>query len=644
MTDVVTGYYDSGIVGGKNKLVPSVSFQVKNTAAATVRSVQLNAVFRVIGDQQGLGSAFVRGIDASGLAPGASTPAYVLRSSLGYTGEQPRSEMLQHKEFHDVQVQVFAKQAGAVGEAGEWTRSNASCSPADACARPCASRARPAPRPADAAAIIVSNVIGGGILFTPPLVAASVPSPVWFLGDVAGRRRCSRSRARWPTPSSRRCARGPAASTCTCRRVRSPRGLPDRLDVVCRWLLRRHRGQRGGARVLRRPLRARGHRHDGRCCHSASVGAVDVSRQSLVALAAIALMAWIHLRGVGPGRFVSNVLAALKVSALLLFIALGFSFGAGSASHLSAAARHVAAGTWLLALIPVMFTYSGWNAAAYVAEEIHEPGRNVPRALALGTLAVVAIYLLLNLLYLYVLPVDELAQVRGSVLDVVADRLLGARAGDIMGVVSIISIAASISAMTFAGPRVYYAMARDGLFFPAAARVHRGYRTPAASIVAQARGARCSCSPAGAERADTLHGVCRRALFGHRGRLAVRAAAARARAPSPSYSAWGYPGSARHLRAREPRDRAQRALLGPRPVPWQEWRSFCLGLPLFFFFKHRGIVRQPAELAAGATTPERHQRQRPIAQREVAENWKANRASASPARTRQPPRPSAGDP
>jgi APA family basic amino acid/polyamine antiporter len=133
-----------------------------------------------------------------------------------------------------------------------------------------------------------------------------------------------------------------------------------------------------------------------------------------------------------------------------------------------------------------MFTYSGWNAAGYIAEEIRDPGRNVPRAFALGTLAVIAIYFFLNLLYLYVLPVGELANVKGSVLDVIADRLLGTRAGDVMGIVSIISLAASISAMTFAGPRVYYAMARDGLFFDSAARVHPKFRTPAVAIVAQA--------------------------------------------------------------------------------------------------------------------------------------------------------------
>ena len=149
--------------------------------------------------------------------------------------------------------------------------------------------------------------------------------------------------------------------------------------------------------------------------------------------------------------------------------------------------------SWLLALIPVMFTYSGWNAAAYVAEEVREPGRNVPLALALGTGAVIVIYLLLNAVYLYVLPTTELAQVKGSVLDVIADRLLGSAAGNVMGVVSIISLLASISAMTFAGPRVYFAMARDGLFFRRASTVHPRYRTPASAIIGQRCGSPCSC-------------------------------------------------------------------------------------------------------------------------------------------------------
>jgi APA family basic amino acid/polyamine antiporter len=213
-----------------------------------------------------------------------------------------------------------------------------------------------------------------------------------------------------------------------------------------------------------------------------------ISRQAVVALAAIGLMAWIHRRGIGPGRIVGNLLASLKVSALLIFIALGFTMGEGSAANLHQAgtpAGSLATG-WLLALISVMFTYSGWNASAYVAEEIKDPGRNVPLSLALGTLAVVIIYVALNALYLYVIPLPQLAAVKGSVIDVIADRLFSTAAGNIMGIVSIVSIAASISAMTLAGPRVYYAMARDGLFFSRASRVHPRYRTPSVAIIAQA--------------------------------------------------------------------------------------------------------------------------------------------------------------
>jgi APA family basic amino acid/polyamine antiporter len=133
-----------------------------------------------------------------------------------------------------------------------------------------------------------------------------------------------------------------------------------------------------------------------------------------------------------------------------------------------------------------MFTYSGWNAAAYVAEEIRDPGRNVPIALGLGTLAVVIIYLGLNAIYLYALPVGELAIVKGTLIDTVAERLLGFAVGNAIALFTIISIAASVSAMVLAGPRVYFAMARDGLFMAPAARVHPRFRAPVGAILAQA--------------------------------------------------------------------------------------------------------------------------------------------------------------
>jgi basic amino acid/polyamine antiporter, APA family len=133
-----------------------------------------------------------------------------------------------------------------------------------------------------------------------------------------------------------------------------------------------------------------------------------------------------------------------------------------------------------------MFAYSGWNAAAYIAEEIHDPSRNVPKALGIGTAIIVVIYLAMNVVYIYAIPVKEMQTLSMRVVDAAADRLFGTAAGDLMALVTLLIAAGSISAMVFAGPRVYYAMARDGLFIPAAARVSRRWRTPAFAIIAQA--------------------------------------------------------------------------------------------------------------------------------------------------------------
>jgi len=167
---------------------------------------------------------------------------------------------------------------------------------------------------------------------------------------------------------------------------------------------------------------------------------------------------------------------------------LGFSLGHGHAAQIVAhSAGSPARPTgMLLAFIPIMFTYSGWNAAAYVAEEVRSPGRNIPLALGIGTLAVVALYLGLNALYLYALPPADLAAVPGGrLVDTVAERLFGFAGANLVAAFTIVSIAASVSAMVLAGPRVYFAMARDGLFPRSAARVHARFRTPVAAIVAQ---------------------------------------------------------------------------------------------------------------------------------------------------------------
>jgi basic amino acid/polyamine antiporter, APA family len=338
---------------------------------------------------------------------------------------------------------------------------------------------------ADAAAIVVSNVIGGGIFFVPVIVAQLVPNAlamlgVWLVGGLlafAGAMAYAELAALRPRAGGEyvylRDAFGPLAAFLTgwTSFVAGFSGAIAAISVaLADYVGRFLPGAADTTPLFTVPL---------------PYVPLTVSPQALVALAVIAGLSLIHIAGLGPGRIVQNLLAALKVSALVIFIALGFSLGRGDLAH-AAPAGSVAAAGFLMALIPVMFSYSGWNAAAYVAEEVRDPGRNVPRALGLGTVAVVLIYLALNLLYLYAMPLQELAGLpAGRLMDTTAERLFGFVAGNLLAIFTIVSMAASISAMVFAGPRVYFAMARDGMFLPAAATVHPRFRTPAVSIAAQ---------------------------------------------------------------------------------------------------------------------------------------------------------------
>jgi APA family basic amino acid/polyamine antiporter len=339
--------------------------------------------------------------------------------------------------------------------------------------------------PFDAAAIVVSNVIGGGIFFVPVIVAQMVPHGaailwVWLAGGAlafAGAMAYAELSALRPRAGGEyvylREAYGPLAAFLTgwTSFVAGFTGAIAASAVALAGYLGRFvPAAANSTPIFTVPL---------------PLLPLIVSPRSIVALATIAILSFIHIRGLGPGRIVQNVLAGLKVSALVAIIALGFTIGTGSPAAITAGASVPVSGM-LLALVPIMFTYSGWNAAVYVAEEVRDPGRNVPLALGLGTAAVIVIYVALNALYLYVLPVAELAALPGGrLLDVVGERLFGAGAADAIAIFTIVSLSASISAMTLAGPRVYYAMAKDGLFLPAAARVHPKYRTPAAAIVAQ---------------------------------------------------------------------------------------------------------------------------------------------------------------
>jgi hypothetical protein len=115
--EVRTGWFDAGVEDGKNKLLPTIVLRLKNVSGAPVANVQLNAVIRRVGETEEWGGAFRKVIDSSGLAAGATTEPIVLRSNLGYTGTEPRAQMLKNRQFVDAQVQVFAKHGG-----NQWTK------------------------------------------------------------------------------------------------------------------------------------------------------------------------------------------------------------------------------------------------------------------------------------------------------------------------------------------------------------------------------------------------------------------------------------------------------------------------------------------------------------------------------------------
>lgn len=120
-TAVKTGWFDEGVENGMNKLVPTVMLSLKNVSSEPVANVQLNAVIRRVGETEEWGGAFMKVIGTEGIPPGGATKPIVLRSNLGYTGTEPRAQMLKNRQFVDAHVQVFAKHGGNQWvKLGEW--------------------------------------------------------------------------------------------------------------------------------------------------------------------------------------------------------------------------------------------------------------------------------------------------------------------------------------------------------------------------------------------------------------------------------------------------------------------------------------------------------------------------------------------
>ncbi len=226
------------------------------------------------------------------------------------------------------------------------------------------------------------------------------------------------------------------------------------------------------------------------------------SSTSSLAILAIVVVAAINYLGVKPGSRVLNAFVVLKVAAILVLIGAGFLLGGSEAAEAVGAAGTIGAAgaagataatvseagersplllAFGAALIPIMFSYGGWQNANYVAEEIKDPVKKLPTALLAGTAVVVTVYALVNLVYLKTLGHAGLAGSMTPAADT-ANRLFGSTGDKLIALTIAISTFGFLNLTMLAPTRVYYAMARDRLFMPAVARLHPRFRTPSLAI------------------------------------------------------------------------------------------------------------------------------------------------------------------
>jgi basic amino acid/polyamine antiporter, APA family len=203
-----------------------------------------------------------------------------------------------------------------------------------------------------------------------------------------------------------------------------------------------------------------------------------------VAAAAIIVVGLVNYVGVSRAAMLMNLVTALKYGALAALVLLAFAAGEGSTSHFSP--------VWgpgfdlsliATALIAIMWTYDGWADLSFVGGEVKNPGRTLPMALILGTLGILLIYLLLNIAYVYLVPLPDMAR-SPLIAATAAERipLLGRAAGAVVSAVVMVSCFGAVHGSMLSGPRIFFAMADRGLFFRSIARVSPRFHSPSAAI------------------------------------------------------------------------------------------------------------------------------------------------------------------
>jgi APA family basic amino acid/polyamine antiporter len=216
---------------------------------------------------------------------------------------------------------------------------------------------------------------------------------------------------------------------------------------------------------------------------------LQVGGAQILACSALGVVTIANLFGVQRAVALQTVLTGLKLGVIATFVLLGLAVGEGNWSNFSLPAIREStvplSSQFAISLFYVYVSFSGWNSATYVAEELRDPVKNLPLALAIGTGLVTLLFLLLNLVFVYAAPLGAMKGVV-AIGSLASARLFGSQVGGLFSALIAIALLAMLNALMTVGPRVAYAMARNGAFFRAAAKVDPQWRTPAPAILMQA--------------------------------------------------------------------------------------------------------------------------------------------------------------
>jgi len=208
---------------------------------------------------------------------------------------------------------------------------------------------------------------------------------------------------------------------------------------------------------------------------------------STLAVITIVVFTWVHVKGILFGAWIQNVMTFAKILFILLLVGIGLTFGNGSFQHFDASLNysHIFSHNFATSLIFVSFAYSGWNASVYLGSEIKNAGRNIPASIITATIFVICIYLILNVVYVYAIHPKEMYGVV-EIGSMSAVNLFGKKIGSFFGMIIAFCLLSTVSSMIMIGPRVYYAMAQDNLFFSIFRSINQKHHVPSYAILLQA--------------------------------------------------------------------------------------------------------------------------------------------------------------